>query len=109
MSQIKVHRDIVEKAAKILKDSILEKRQKIFQKHVDEVKNHWWSKLFRKNWTQEDFESYVQSQNDIVWRYIYGRQKSLCQELLSMCELSDDGFVYLDREGAELVNYWRDK
>jgi hypothetical protein len=108
-SLVKVNVRTAKKAAELCLASIEVKRQTIKDMEMEKFKNSWWSKTFRKNWTETEWEKglYDSYKNFVPWTTIFGSQKETCKEIIRMCDVSSDGYILLDEDKAEIVSGWK--
>lgn len=105
---IRVNKDIAKHAANNCIQSIKDHRTNLLLKEVSKVKQSTWSKLFRKNWTEEQFTDLVILNGDFSdpWNCIYGNLLIECKEILAMCELSVDSYISVDGETSRMILKW---
>lgn len=110
MSLVKVDKDIAKNAAMKCIESIENKREILLQKEIDKTKNNLISKLFRRNWTDEQFRNYIiSSYYDFPpkWKNYGWSDKYECEEIIKMCKISYSQYIYLDEEKADIVHSWK--
>lgn len=106
-NRVKVKVSLARKAAEAAIERTMEARKESFDDAVVDVKKSWLSKLFRRNWTHEQFEKYTREYYDMFpdWECIGWGTLYEAEEVLAMCKIASGGTIYL---GEDAIRYLSD-